>query len=229
MYRSADRVLVMTPQERWSLLNYAPNLQISVVPSGVDALRFRPPRYESTEQCIMFTGYYCDKPNEDAALWFGNKVWPQLRERHAELKFYMVGPEPTDAMREMARRDKRMIITGRVKDIRDYLARAQIFVCPVRLGTGMRGKIIEAMAGGVPLVSTTLGVEGIPAQTGYNCFLADRPDIMLRHIDLLLGDPPLRRSIAKRAREMVVERFSWRHVIALLDQVLQETVPGTGR
>ena len=224
MYRSADRVLVLTPRERYSLLKSAPNLRISVIPSGVDTTYFRLPQSDQkpVEQNILFTGHYCDIPNEDAVLWFCQQVWPRLREAHPQLKFYVVGPEPTRAMRDYAAKDPRIIITGMVDDIRTYLAKAQVFVCPVRLGSGMRGKVLEAMAGGVPVVSTSLGVEGIPTQMGNNCFLADTPDIMTQYIMLLLGDEPLRRNIAQQAREMVTERFSWRHSIDSLEKVLRE-------
>ncbi len=224
MYRSTDRVLVLTPQERYNLLKSAPNLRISIIPSGVDTRYFRPaqPKQKTAEQHILFTGHYCDIPNEDAVLWFCRKVWPHLRKAHPQLKFYVVGPEPTQAMRDYAAKDPRIIITGMVDDIRTYLTKAQVFVCPIRLGSGMRGKVLEAMASGVPVVSTSLGVEGIPTQIGNNCFLADTPDIMTQYITLLLEDEPLRRNIAQQAREMVIERFSWRHSIDKLETVLHE-------
>ncbi|NCC50707.1 MAG: glycosyltransferase [Spartobacteria bacterium] len=223
MYRAADRVLVLTPQERYNLLEHAPNLMTSVIPSGVDTRFFRPAKEQPTEagEHILFTGYYCDTPNEDAVLWFCRQVWPRLRAERPHLNFLVVGPEPTPAMRDIAAKDPRIIITGMVDDLRAYLARAQVFVCPVRLGSGMRGKILEAMAAGVPVVSTSLGVEGIPAQIGNNCFLADTPDIMAQYISLLLDDAPLRQSIAQHAREMVSERFSWRHSIESLEKVLR--------
>lgn len=224
MYESMDRVLALTPQERYGMLDHAPNLRISVVPNGVDVEYYKPREHESTESCIIYVGRYKDEENEDAVLWFCQTVWPRLKERHPELEFYVVGPEPTEAIRDLSRKDPKIIVTGLVKDIRPYLAKAQVFICPVRMGTGMRGKILEAMASGVPVVSTTLGVEGIPAQVGDNCYLADRPDIMANSIDLLLGDLPLRRSIAQRARDMVVERFSWDIGVGRLEEVLREVV-----
>ncbi len=90
----------------------------------------------------------------------------------------------------------------------------------------MRGKILQAMAAGVPVVSTTLGAEGISIQQGENGFLADKPLIMAQAIDLLLSDPVLQANVARRAREMVAERFSWDRGIDLLETVLSEVVEG---
>jgi glycosyltransferase involved in cell wall biosynthesis len=224
MYRSADQVLVLTPQERFALLEYAPNLRISVVPNGVDTDYFQPRDHEEAEPCILFTGHYEDEPNEDAVLWFINSVWPSLKKKHEKLKFYVVGPNPTEAMLDAAEKEPGVIITGFVEDVRTYLYRAQVFVCPIRMGAGMRGKILEAMASGLPVVSTTTGVEGIPAQIGDNCYLADRADIMAQMVDLLLSDLPLRQTLASQARAMVCERFDWEHGVSLLEKTLLDLV-----
>jgi len=226
MYRSADRILVLTAEERFGVLNNAPDLRITVVPSGVDTSYFKPADPAVKERAIVFTGYYTDEPNRDAVLSFSHSVWPRLKAKYPDLTFYVVGPGPRPDMLELARKDPRIIVTGEVDDIRPYLARARVFVCPNRLGSGMRGKILQAMASGVPVVSTTLGAEGISIQQGENGFFADKPRIMAQTIDLLLSDPLLQANVAKRAREMVVERFSWDRGIDLLETVLHEVVEG---
>ena len=226
MYRSADRILVLTAEERFGVLNNAPDLRITVIPSGVDTNYFKPADPAVKERAIVFTGYYTDEPNRDAVMWFSHSVWPRLKAKYPDLTFYVVGPGPRPDMLELARKDPRIIVTGEVDDIRPYLARARIFVCPNRLGSGMRGKILQAMASGVPVVSTTLGAEGISIQQGENGFFADKPRIMAQTIDLLLSDPLLQANVAKRAREMVVERFSWDRGIDLLETVLHEVVEG---
>jgi glycosyltransferase involved in cell wall biosynthesis len=219
-YRSADRLLVLTQEERFGILNYAPDLRITVIPSGVDTDYFQPGDTAIKEQAIVFTGYYSDEPNRDAVMWFAHTVWPRLKSRYPDLAFYVVGPSPTSDMIELARKDPRIIVTGEVDDIRPYL------VCPNRLGSGMRGKILQAMASGVPVVATTQSAEGIPIQMGDNGFLADKPRIMAQYIDLLLGDPALQFSIAQHAREMVVEKFSWDRGVDLLEGVLDDVLAG---
>ncbi len=224
MYHSADRILALTQEERYAMLNYAPSLQIAVIPSGVDTHFFQPDDSVVKEQSIVFTGYYNDEPNQDAVMWFVHTVWPLLKKKYPDLLFYAVGAEPTREMLDLARRDPRIRITGEVADIRPYLMRARLFVSPTRIGSGMRGKLLQAMASGLPVVSTTLSAAGIPIQMGESGFLADKPDIMARYIDLLLSDEPLRNSMGRRARELTVERFAWDRGIDLLEAVLRDVV-----
>lgn len=222
IFRAADRLLVLTAEELLGMLNVAPDLRATVIPSGVDTDYYRPLGGEEKERALVFTGFYSDEPNRDAMIWFSHNVWPRLKEKFPDLVFYVVGPDPTPAMLELARRDPRIIITGRVEDIRPYLSRSQVFVCPDRMGSGMRGKILQAMASGVPVVATTAAAEGISIQMGDTGFLADRPRIMAQYIDLLLSDSLLRATVATRAREMVVERFSWDRGIDQLEAVLAD-------
>ena len=222
LYRGADRVVVLTPEERYGMLKYAPDLRIHAIPSGVDTDLFKPDEQAVRENAILFVGRYNKEPNRDAVRWFVTCVWPLLKTTHPSLRLYLVGPSPTSDMLEMARKDTSIIITGEVPDVRPYLAKVRALVCPIRLGSGMRGKILEAMASGVPVVTTTLGAEGIPVQMGENALLADTPDIMSRHIALLLDDPHLQAQIARNARDMVIHRFAWTRSLTLLEMLLRE-------
>jgi glycosyltransferase involved in cell wall biosynthesis len=219
VYRNADRVLTLTPQDKYQLLNIDPTLRIRVVPSGVDTDRFQP--VENVFRTgLLFTGYYTDEPNRDAVRWFHAEVWPRLAARFPNLVFHVVGPHPSPDLLEIQRRDPRIVVTDRVPDVREYLLRAAVFVCPARMGGGMRGKMLEAMASGVPVVSTTLGMEGIPVQPGESCLLADDAAVMARQIELLLLDPALRSRLARNAHALIVQRLSWTHSIEQLEAVL---------
>ncbi|MDZ4198930.1 MAG: glycosyltransferase [Kiritimatiellia bacterium] len=220
LYQAADRLLVLTPQERYQLLTVNPSLPVSVVPSGVDTDVFQPME-NAFRTGIVFTGYYTDEPNRDAVRWFCAQVWPRLVARFPHLMFFVVGPHPPPDLLEIQRRDPRIVVTDRVPDVRDYLLRAAVYVCPARMGSGMRGKILEAMASGIPVVSTTAGMEGIPAQPGESCLLADEAGVMARQIELLLLDPELRSRLARHAHDLIVRRLSWTHSIDQLETVLQ--------
>jgi len=224
MYRNADLILTLTGEERFDLLKYDPDLRIRIVPYGVDVDYFKPVSSRDPEESLIYTGYFAQEPNSDAFIWFVKTVWPWLRVKHPELKFYVVGAGVTSAMRSVAANDPRIVITGPVDDVACYLARGRIFVCPIRMGTGFRGKILQAMAAGLPVVATTLAAEGIPAQNGQNIILGDTPATMAGGIDLLLSDAGLRRSIAANARELVVRRFAWSHCIDLLERILIELI-----
>ena len=226
MYRSADRIVVLTAEARYSVLSYAPDLRVSMIPSGVDTDYYRPGDPAKREHALLFTGYYRDEPNRDAVLWFVHTVWPTLKAQFPELVFYVVGPEPTAAIRELAAKSSGIIVTGEVDDIRPYLNKARVFVCPNRIGSGMRGKILQAMASGVPVVATSLGAEGIPIQMGDTGFLADKPEILAQSIKMLLTDEVLHGGIAQRARAMMVERFSWDQGVRQFENILEEVVSG---
>ena len=220
LYRNADHVLVLSPQERYWMQSRIPNVRVSVVPGGVDTEHF-PMRAEPVpEPVIIFTGSYRDRANEDAVLWFLHTAWPLLKQRDPAVKFLVAGPDATPAMHAMAARDPAVQITGYVDDLRPYLHQARVFVCPIRLGAGIRTKLLEAMAAGVPVVSTVLGVEGLPVQVGDNCFLADQPAIMVEYIHLLLQDDSLAASLAERARAMIEERFTLEAGVNRLEQTL---------
>jgi glycosyltransferase involved in cell wall biosynthesis len=227
LYRNADHVMVLTPQERFWMLSRLPRVHISVVPSGVDTHYYTHDPKRKKENAIVFTGNYRDSANEDAVRWFLKKVWPQLSARNPDLLFYIVGPSPSRAMQALAARCDGVRIVGRVDDLRTYLYRAKVLVCPVRVGAGIRTKVLEAMASGVPVVSTVLGVEGIPAQVGDNCFLADQADIMCEYTHMLLHDHEMALGIADRARAMIEERFTWDASLARLELTLERFVTGS--
>jgi len=223
MYRNVDRVLVLTAHDRYALLNADPTLRINVIPIGVDADYFRPEWDTPPEKALIFTGQYNGYANLDAVRWFVSSCWPILKKKHPDLKFYVVGPGAQSELKSIARRDSSIVVTGEVEDVRPYLNRATVYVCPIRLGSGLRFKVYEAMASGIPVVTTTLGAEGIPLQNGDNCFMADQPEIMAGCIDMLLTDETLRQGIARQARALVVERFDWNQGMQLMDRVIQDT------
>lgn len=224
MYRSVDRVLALTAQERYGLLGQSPNLRISVIPPGVDTEFFRPDEQVPRRDSILFTGHYEIDANRDAVRWFVGSVWPRLRKRHPHLKFHIVGPGSADEFRTLARRDPSVIVAGEVNDLRPFLRSAKVFVCPVRLGSGLRVKVLEAMAAGLPVVTTTLGAEGIPLHPGDTGFIADRTAMMAEYVDLLLTDEDLRVRMGQQGRELVAERFAWERCIDLLEEVMAETL-----
>lgn len=224
MYRNMDHILVLTPQERYVLLNYAPNLRVTVVPHGVDVNYYSPASMVGREESLIFVGYYFNESNRDAVHWFVHTVWPQLKKTHPQLKFYIVGRGATPSINDLARHDPQIVVTGEVQDIRPYLARAKVFICPVRIGSGFRAKILEAMASGVPVVSTSLGAEGIPSWGGETILLADTPGQMVKCIRLLLKDADLCATMAVNARELVLHRFAHRNGMAELNRVVSDVV-----
>ncbi|NOU35914.1 MAG: glycosyltransferase [Kiritimatiellaceae bacterium] len=224
MYRCADRILVLTPQDRFTMQYYAQDLGVSIASAGVDMqyLRALPP--VPKEPIVLLTGFMSDPANEDSVLWFYHHVWPKLSARHPDVKFYIVGAGAGPRIRKLAEKDKQIVVTGQVDDLRPYRNRASVFVSPVRLGSGMRTKVLEAMAGGLPVVSTSLGMAGIDAQTGVNCLVADTAELFTQSVEWLLTDRALAERMAVSAGELVEKKHSLEDGLQRFEKILTSIV-----
>ena len=225
MYRAMDHVLTLTAEDRFTLLNHAPELPASVIPPGIDFDYLdRDAPAKPNPPIVMMCGYFADKSNNDAALWFAHETWPAIRKAHPDLQLHLVGVGVGKKIKQLAARDDRIVVVGAVDDLRPYREQARIFINPMRLGSGLRIKVLEAMASGLPVVSTSLGVAGIPAQNGVNCFIADTPALTAEAINWLLNDQALREAMGKSAKAMVKGKYDVRSTVCELEHVLEEVV-----
>ena len=224
MYRQADKVLTLTPEEQESLLTYDPTLDIDVVPHGVDTEYFMPRSEQVQEKAVGFLGNYPHDPNRDAVMYFLTEMWTELKRRVPGIKFYVIGRGPTKDILAAAREDRDIIVTGQVNDVREYLEKVKVFVAPIRLGKGFRGKILEAMAMGIPVVSTRLGAEGMAVRDRENIMLAESPEEFIRVTEELFKDGELCRRIGLNGRQLVEENYSWQKGVEILESVLERLV-----
>lgn len=180
------------------------------VPTGVDleyfsASRPRPP--ESRE--LVFIGSMDWMPNEDAIRWFASEIFGRIQERVPGARLTVVGRSPSTALRELAARNSAIEITGTVADVRPYLERAAVSVVPLRIGGGTRLKIYEAMAMALPVVSTSIGAEGLPVRHGEQLLIADDSEEQVAAICALLTDPQRAATLSANALRHVQEHCSW--------------------
>ncbi len=221
MYRAADKVLTLTPEGKEELLEIDPDLDIGVVPHGVDVDYFSFTDPEESEPSIVFVGNYPHYPNVDAVLYFHQEIWPRIKEKYPDIKFYVVGREPTPEIRALAS-EGNIIVTGEVDEVLPYLKKGRLFICPVRLGGGFRGKILEAMSVGRPVVSTALGAEGVPVKNRENIAVADDPAGFAAAVIELLGDKAMYGKIARNARALVEEKYAWARGVEVMEGILEE-------
>ncbi len=226
MYREADKVLTLTPEEKQGLLKYDANLDIEVVPHGVDTENFVPPPEEVREPTVGFLGNYPHDPNRDAVMYFLTDMWPQLKKSLPGIKYYVIGRGPTEDILSLAKADPDIIVTGQVDDVREYLAKVKVFATPIRLGKGFRGKTLEAMSMGIPVVTTRLGAEGLSAHDREHVMLAEKPEEFIQKTLELLQDAQLHREIGSNGRRLVEENFSWQKGVEILEEILQRLVQG---
>lgn len=221
MYRDADKVLTLTPEGKKEILAICPNSDISIVPHGVDVEYFSFSPLEESEKSIVFVGNYLHYPNVDAVLYFHSEIWPQIKSLLPDIKFFIVGQSPPPEVESLSR-EANIMVTGRVADVRPYLRKSRVFICPVRLGGGFRGKILEAMAIGRPVVSTFLGAEGITAVHGENILIADRTDEFARLVVELMKNESLMKKVSINARRLMEEKYAWEKGVQVLEGILEK-------
>jgi glycosyltransferase involved in cell wall biosynthesis len=164
-------------------------------------------------------------PNVDAAVWFGHDILPMLQRELPDLYFTVVGREPDLKVRALTERHG-VQVTGEVADVRPYIAGCSVFVVPLRSGGGTRLKILQAMAMGRPVISTSLGAEGLEVTPGVNILIAERPAEFVRHILKLVASPEVARRLGRAGRRLVEDKYDWRtclHGLERLYDTLLET------
>jgi glycosyltransferase involved in cell wall biosynthesis len=224
LYHSVDRVLTLTNEERLALLEEDPTARITALSPGLRSEMFVPMPEVEKEHAIIITGRFSSDQSHLGATWFLRNVWPVVRRRDPNVKLYLVGRDPTSTMNHLASRDNRVMVTGTVEDLRPYLAKCKLYICPVLSGSGVRGKILEAMAMELPVISTLIGSEGIAFEQGQNGFLVDSPQMMADIICHVLHDKELLERMGRNARKTIEAHFTWDRSMDLLENVLRDVV-----
>jgi glycosyltransferase involved in cell wall biosynthesis len=195
---------------------------VSAVPTGVDIDYFAPPSQPAQVAELAFVGSMDWMPNIDGMRWFIEEILPRIRARQPHCRLAIIGRSPTREMEMLARRDPLLQLTGTVPDIRPFLWGSTLSVVPLRIGGGTRLKIYESMAAQVPVVSTTIGAEGLPLRDGEHLYLADDPDTFAARCLTLLDDQARRRQMADTAWQFVAGSFSWDAVARQFEALLAQ-------
>jgi len=198
------------------LLNGHDARKIKVVPNGVDLAKFQFHCNGYDENTIAFVGNMRTFPNSDAVKYFVVRVLPLLKWFRPELKFYVVGNEPTIEVLRL-HDGKHIFVTGYVDSVIPYLQRSVVMAAPMRAGAGIQNKILEAMAVGTPVVTTSIGVEGLDRDV---IKVADTPEEMCQHIVALIKDKEARRKKSIQARKYIEANFTWEKNLKNLDECL---------
>ena len=229
--RSEDRLLrscqfhtVVSELEREKLLARFPGATVEVISNGVDLDAYRGlAPLPSTGSNFVFVGSMDYHANIDAVQWFAAEIWPSIAARFPQAKFIVVGRTPPPAIRNLA--SPRIEITGTVEDVRSYYRDALALLVPLRVGGGTRLKILEAMAAGVPVISSRLGAEGIPASDGRHLLFAESPADWLQSVARLIEDSTLRTNLATQGLALVEDQFGWSAIAARLFDLHKSSIP----
>ena len=191
--------------------------KIDVVPNGVDFEHFGFQQVEAKKNLLVFCAKLDYFPNEDAALYFARSVWPLLRTRRPELQLEIVGSSPPRSLRRLDGGNNIRIIPS-VPDVKPFLGRAWVALCPIRIRAGIQNKILEAMALGVPVVATAVCCAGLRLEPGKHLLVADGPEPFALAVELLLDNPTLRTKLIEAGRSYVERQHDWADSTTALEE-----------
>lgn len=219
----ARAVAAVSQQDADALTELDARIQPVVIPNGVDC-DYYVPSLEGVcakplaELSVVFTGKMDFRPNVDACVWFANEILPLLRNLVPLAHVSFVGQKPSPAVVALQERPG-VEVTGFVSDTRPYIADAAVFAVPLRMGSGTRLKVLEAMAMGKAIVSTSFGVSGIECENGRDVIIADDPNEFARAIAALMRDSDRARALGLAARELAVEKYEWKKIVPRFDAI----------
>jgi glycosyltransferase involved in cell wall biosynthesis len=208
-----SRVLAASQNDADALLQIAPQTRVSVYPNAIPWVALPESR---NEEVVAFSGNMEYHPNLSAVRFFRAEVWPLLRDRWPRLIWRLIGKNP-EAVSRFTSGDPRIEVTGPVDDAIRELARARVAAVPLLAGSGTRLKILEAWAAGLPVVSTSLGAEGLPALDGENLLLADTGPAIAAALTRVLESPALRQQLGHAGRLLLEKEFTWQSAWKKLD------------
>ena len=202
-----DGCIVTSEREEPIVQSIAPNIATAVVPNAVDLKYFLPSRDAVEPNSVVFNGTLGYRPNIDAAYHLADEVWPLVLERCPDAKLTIVG-RASDADRRRLTRPG-VVVTGEVSDIRPYLQHAAVVAVPVRMGGGTRLKVVEGLAMGKAMVSTTVGCEGVAVRDGEHLLIGDGAAEFAARILECFANPKLRDRLGAAGRRLTEEEYSW--------------------
>jgi glycosyltransferase involved in cell wall biosynthesis len=221
-WRDVDACAVTSAHDEATIRSAFPAARTAVVPNAVDTEYFSPIATPTERGTILFFGTLSYYPNLDGLLFFLRDVMPAVRRLHPSARLKIVGMGPPDALRRFAAPD--VTFTGWVEDLRPHLAGASAIIAPLRIGGGTRLKILEAMAMALPVVSTTLGAEGLAVRHGRELLLADTAERFAAEVVRVLRDDDLGAALGGAARRLVEASYDWRASARALEALYQRAV-----
>jgi len=202
-----DALLATTKRDYDVFRRDLPDLKIFVIQNGVPSKFFDVPQIQPEPKTMIFMGLMSFYPNRHGLLYFLDEIFPLILSKVPEARLYVVGANPTRDVRKRA--SDRVIVTGFVEDVRPYVARAEVFIIPLLIGGGIRGKALEAMAMKIPIVTTTVGCEGINLRHGDSALFADSPAEFADAVVRLFSDSALRAELTNNAYRYVLREHKW--------------------
>ncbi|MDP9068031.1 MAG: glycosyltransferase family 4 protein [Actinomycetota bacterium] len=229
-WRAAALCAAVTDDDREAILAAEPGLDVRVVPDGADHLRDVPERHvPPLQNTVAFIANYAYEPNVDGALYLLDRIWPRVRARVPSAQLLLVGNAPPASVADLAAASGGVTVTGRVAEVEPYLTSATLVVCPLRVGGGVKVKVLEALSRGKAIVTTSVGAQGFGPEVGSALEIHDRPAPFADAVVRLLRRPARRAALEQRAAEFALGLPTWDQAAQRLRDCYDELAFGYSR
>jgi len=220
MNRCFNKIITVSEFNKRYLCRTQPHLDVSVIPNGVDLESYTPNQLDESPSArrLVFTGLMSHKPNEDAMIFFTEEIYPTILDRLPDCELWIVGANPSSKIKALGTQNS-IIVRSNVPDIKPYILGATVYVVPIRFGGGTRLKILEAMALKKPVISTSIGAEGLDVSPGGNIIIANEKHDFATQTIRVLEDKKLRSQIAEAGKKLVESKYDWKIVASKLDRL----------
>lgn len=198
--------------------------RVTEIPNGVDVSYFQPNVQAVTPNSMIFVGNLSWYPNRDAMLHLAEHLWPLIRQRFPQASMDVVGANPPKLLMDLAKQDPQFRVHGFVDDVRPYIAKAAVYICPIRDGGGTRLKILDALAMGKAVIAHPIACEGLEVTENKNILIATEPAVYVAHLERLFGDASYRQSLGDAGRDLINREYSYASIGLRLSQLYDDLV-----
>ena len=177
--------------------------------------------FNKTEKALLYIGTLSWEANIDGLVWFCNEIWQSVKQQHPDIKLYIVGKKPDVRLKEIAANDNQIILTGFVEKVEPYFQKSRIFITPLRFGSGIKVKVVNALYRGIPCVTTSIGTEGLKVKDGEDIFIKDNAAEYADAINTLLTDKNCWQRLSENSRAIATKYYTWKYVLENIEKAIE--------
>ncbi|RLI62703.1 MAG: hypothetical protein DRO67_06900, partial [Candidatus Asgardarchaeum californiense] len=204
-----DKVVVVSQIDKFQLQKLSPKARFEVIPNGVDISYFKSKSILNFSNTLIWVGGMGEAHNRKSVEYFLKKIFPLIINEIPDIKVFFIGASPCSKLLNMAEKYPNIRILGYVDDIRPHVQKISIFIAPIISGSGTKIKVLNALAMGKPVVTTSIGAEGIDVTPGENIIIADTPEEFAEKVIELLKNPKKAKELGEKGRKLIEEKYSW--------------------
>jgi len=227
IFRHVHMGIAVSHTDKQHLKRLCPEAKFEVIENGVNTDEFCPDFYKIEDKMLLWIGGFGHYPNEEAIFYFLDKIYPLIKKEVSGIKINLIGNNVTNRLRRFEEEDPSINFLGFVEDPVAHLRKAAVFIAPILSGSGIKLKMLEAMAVGKAIVTTSIGCEGIEAINGEHYIVADKPEDFAKNVVALLDDDKKRYYLSTNVRQLSIQKYDWKKIIAKVDNIYKSIVEKT--